>query len=83
MANLERAALKGRVLQDRQELKKLEIKADALVSELRALLDPYADTILEIDTEKVKVLCDELHTIREKAEFTSKKLRKMEEELNG
>ena len=75
--------MKARLEGDRQELKKIEVRADALVSEIRSMLDPYADSVCELKTGRALVLIHDLERQRERAVFIAHKIREYEEALNG
>lgn len=81
--NLERAALKGRLVDAKKELQVVIIKADNLVADIRAILDPYAESITEIDTERALVLMEELNALRRDAQKLTRKVKEFEVALNG
>ena len=81
--NLERAALKGRLADDKQEFQRVNIRADSLLSDIRAILDPYADSVVDIDTARAVVLMGDLHKLKEKAVFLANKIKEMEDSLYG
>ena len=81
--NLESAALKGRLAEAEHDLDRINIRADSLVTEIRFVMDPQADSVTDIDTEKAVILVEELHKLREKAVSLDRKIRQMGEALNG
>jgi hypothetical protein len=81
--NQERAVTQAKLAGDRDELKRLELRADALVSDIRAKLDPYGDSVTELNTEAACMLIEDLHKVRERAVFLKRKIAEYEAALNG
>lgn len=52
---------KGRLADAQSRLHNLNLKAANLLVTLRGKLDPYADSITELDTEAAKAAMDDLH----------------------
>jgi hypothetical protein len=83
MINLERAGTEAKLRGDQEELKLLEVRADAIVADLRGKLDPYADSIVEIETESCVLLAGDLNRIKERAIFLKRKIVEYETALYG
>lgn len=81
--NLERAALKSRQAEARNTLQKIEVKADALVSDIRAKLDPYAGSVTELKTSEALVLLEELDRLGREAQQLKNRLVEYQEALDG
>ena len=81
--NVERAALKGRLADAKQELQRLEIRGNALMKQIHHCLDPYADSVTDLDANKAQVLLQDLVEIRNQAASLKAKIAEFEQDLNG
>ena len=81
--NLERAALKGRLEEAKNDLRGVELRGDALINQIRPLLDPYADTIADVDTATALVLMGDLAKLKDSAVALQCRIKEFEGDLNG
>ena len=79
----ERAVTEARLRGDQNELKQIEVRADALISDIRAKVDPYADSVDELDMEAVLLLVEALAKLKERAIFIKRKIKEFEAALYG
>lgn len=81
--NLERAALMGRLEKAKDDLRGVELRADSMIDQIRLILDPYADTVADIDTTKGTVLMVDLAKLKGQAVELRGKIAEFERDLNG
>lgn len=81
--NLERAATEAKLRGDQEELKRIEVRADSAIADLRMKLDPYADSVADLDIETCVMLADDLQRLKEKAVFLKRKIHDYEAALYG
>ena len=73
--------LRARREEARRELERLEIVGARLVTDVRMLLDPYADSVTELDLERVKELFGELYRYWQEARKLREKIARISEAL--
>lgn len=79
----ERAIIKTEMNDCEQELARIEIQADAAVTQIRLKINPNADSVTDLATGEALVLLKGLHKEKERAEFLKKKIKKYQEQLYG
>jgi len=75
--------LKARIAEEKKRLSHLELTAQGLLTELRLILDPYADLLTEVDMEQAKAVFEELYSRWKEAREVKEKLVKMERDLGS
>ena len=80
MSDFERQAMLGRLAEKRQEAKKLELRADGLITAVRMLLNPY-DSLKKLDVEKAFQLCSDLRDLKRAHTTCLADIEKLEEAL--
>ena len=75
--------LKARIAEEKKKLSHLELTAQGLLTELRLILDPYADLLTEVDMEQAKAVFEELYSRWKEAREVKEKLVKMERDLGS
>lgn len=79
----ERQLAKARLADHRNEIKKLELQGESLLITLRQTLDPYADSIGDINTERANQAMGDLHACAVQIRDLHGKIRRLEEGLHG
>lgn len=73
---------KGRLADMVNRLHNLQLKGANLLITVRGKLDPYSDTITDIDTEAAKVAMDDLHETVQQARDLESKISRIRADLN-
>lgn len=79
----ERLLLKGRLTDLNRKYKDLEIKADAYISIIREIIDPYAGDFLDFDMDKFLVIANDFYQLWRQAKDMKAQITKVEQALNG
>lgn len=79
----ERLLLKARYQDTKKRLKDMELKADAYISIIRDIIDPYAGDYVGFDMDKAVVIMEDFHKLWSEARELKAQLAKMEKDLNG
>lgn len=79
----ERLILKGRLVDINKRLKEIELKADAYISVIREIIDPYGGDFTDFDMEKFMVLAKEFYELYKEAKALKEQKAKLEEALYG
>nr|BDD46388.1 hypothetical protein 6 [bacterium] len=80
--NIEIMKAKNKLAESKKRFKDLDIKVSAYVLTIRDCLDPYADSGVELDTEKALELTKELHLVVEEMKELKVKIQKLEKDLD-
>jgi|GEM_PF-2460616 len=75
--------LKARIAEEKKRLSHLELTAQGLLTELRLILDPYADLLSEVDMEQARAVFEELYYRWKEAREVREKLSRMERDLGN
>lgn len=79
----ERLLLKARYQDTKKRLKDMELKADAYISIIRDIIDPYAGDYVGFDMDKAVVIMEDFHKLWSEARELKAQFAKMEKDLNG
>lgn len=79
----ERLLLKARFAEAKKRLKEMELKADAYISIIRDIIDPYAGDYIDFDIDKAVVIMGDFHKLWTEARELKAQIAKMEKDLNG
>lgn len=78
--NPEKLQLKGLLVESKKQYQTLDMESSGLVILIRALLNPYEET-LKLETEKIIVAVERLHSIQNKMKALKEKIDKLEGEF--
>jgi len=81
--NLERAGLESRLRGAEEDLRRLEVKADGLVAQIRFKIDPYADSVTELDTDDARIAMEELCKVKAEAVELKRRIKEYKGALYG
>lgn len=81
--NMERAALKGQLVDARKQLKELDMLASGQLMAARNYLNPYLEDVTELNTEKAVVQVKALHETTDKMRALKERINKLEDALDG
>lgn len=73
--------LRARREEAKRELERLEIVAARLVADVRLVLDPYADSVTELDLRRGRELFEELYRHWQEARRLKEKISRITEDL--
>lgn len=79
----ERLILKGRLLDCKKRYKDIELKADAYISIIREIIDPYGGHFTEFDIDKFMVISGDFHKLWLEARDLKEQIARLEKALNG
>lgn len=81
--NTERQLLKAELADTKNKFDELSILTESRLLSIRAILNPYADNVIELNIDKAKVEMGDLHKNWMELKTLSGKIKMLEEALNG
>lgn len=81
--NPERQLIKARLADCRDQKEQLELQGESLLITLRQTLDPYADSIADLNTDRASQAMSDLHACARELRGLNGKIRRLEEGLHG
>ena len=73
--------MRARRTEARRRLAEVETVCDGLIAEIRMALDPYADSVTELELDRVRTLFEELYEKWTEARALSEKIRRLDRDL--
>lgn len=78
--NPERLQLKGMLAESKKRFRTLDTEASGQIILIRALLNPYEE-ILNLDTDKILIAMNRLHSIKNEMKNLAEKIKNLEAEF--